>query len=49
MQKDEDKIHEFNIKGYEAIEKTVRSGNTSSRINLPADWIGKKVMVVRLE
>lgn len=43
-------IHEFNIYGYEAVEKTVASGNKSSaRINVPTSWQGKRVMVVRLE
>lgn len=43
-------LHEFRIVGIEAREFTVRSGsNTSARINVPAEWIGKKVMVVRVE
>lgn len=38
------------VDGYEAREFTVRSGNASSaRINVPLDWIGKKVLVIRLE
>ena len=42
--------HEFRIFGIEAREFTVRSGSqTSARINVPAEWIGKKVMLVRLE
>lgn len=42
--------HEFRIAGIEAREFTVRSGSqTSARINVPAEWIGKKVMLVRLE
>lgn len=41
--------HEFCIKGVEAREFVVRSGGTSARINVPVDWIGKRVMVVRLE
>lgn len=43
-------MHEFKINGYEAVEKTVASGNQSSaRINVPPSWQGKRVMVVRLE
>lgn len=43
-------VHHFGIAGYEAIEKTVASGNQSSaRINVPLAWQGKKVIVVRLE
>jgi len=42
--------HFFEISGYEALEKTVRSGNqSSSRVNLPPDWQGKRVMIVRLD
>lgn len=42
--------HDFSISGYEAIERTVTSANKSSgRIYLPNAWIGKRVMVVRLE
>ena len=42
--------HEFRIIGLEATEKRVVSGNnTSARINVPADKIGKRVMVVWLE
>jgi hypothetical protein len=43
-------IHEFKISGYEAVVKTVASGNKSSaRINVPPSWQGLRVMVVRLE
>lgn len=43
-------LHEFRIIGVEAVEKKVVSGNnTSARINVPADKIGKRVMVVWLE
>jgi len=42
--------HDFTIYGFEGREFTVRSGsNTSARINVPLEWIGKRVMVVRLE
>jgi len=42
--------HTFTITGFEAVEKTVTKGSqTSARINVPLDWEGKKVMVVRLE
>ena len=38
------------VDGYEAREFVVRSGNASSaRINVPVNWIGKKVLVIRLE
>ena len=45
-----DIIHEFRILGYEAIKKTVKSGsNTSGRVWVPLDWLGKRVMIIRLE
>jgi hypothetical protein len=40
----------FSISGYEAIERTVTPANKSSgRVYLPNAWIGKRVMIVRLE
>jgi len=46
---DEEQIHKFEIYGYEAVEKTVASGNKSSaRINVPPSWQGDTVMVVRM-
>lgn len=43
-------VQQFAINGYEAIERTVTPANKSSgRIYLPNAWIGKRVMVVRLE
>lgn len=42
--------HIFNLKGYNIEYKTVGGGNTSSsRVNLPLAWEGKKVAVVLLE
>jgi hypothetical protein len=42
--------HKFIIEGIESREFTIRSGsNTSARINVPLEWIGKRVMVIRLE
>lgn len=44
------RLHSFTIRGTEAREFIVRSGsNSSARINVPADWQGKRVMIVRLE
>ena len=43
-------MHKFNLDGYDIENKTVGKGNaTSSRINLPLSWEGKKVAVVLLE
>lgn len=42
--------HQFNVNGYEALIREVKSGsNSSSRINIPLAWKGKKVMVIRLD
>lgn len=42
--------HEFNLSGIEIKYKNVGRGNsTSSRINLPKKWEGKKVAIVLLE
>ena len=43
-------MHEFNLKGHDIKYKMVGSGNaSSSRVNLPLSWGGKKVAVVLLE
>ena len=43
-------MHIFNISGFEIKYKTVGKGNaSSSRINLPLSWEGKKVAVVLIE
>jgi len=43
-------LNKLTISGFESREFIVRSGsNSSARINVPLDWQGKKVMVVRLE
>ena len=43
-------MHKFNLEGYDIENKTVGKGNaSSSRINLPISWEGKKVAVVLLE
>jgi len=43
---------EFRALGYEAREYTVRPGagnQSSGRINVPKEWEGKRVMIVRLD
>ena len=43
-------MHKFNLEGYDIKNKIVGKGNaTSSRINLPLSWKGKKVAVILLE
>jgi len=37
----------FEVKGFEAIEKTVGVDHHCGRIYLPNKWIGEKVLVVR--
>ena len=43
-------MHIFNLDGHDIEHKTVGRGNaSSSRVNLPLSWVGKKVAVVLLE
>ena len=43
-------MHQFNFNGYALEEKIVGRGNaSSSRVNLPLSWVGKKVAVILLE
>jgi len=43
-------MHEFKLEGHDIEYKTVGRGNaSSSRVNLPKSWEGKKVAVVLLE
>ena len=43
-------MHIFSLGGYDIENKTVGRGNaSSSRVNLPLSWVGKKVAVVLLE
>lgn len=45
-----DMQQEYIIRGYEYVEKIVGVGNlTSSRVNLPAGWRGKRVKVILLD
>lgn len=41
--------HRFDIYGIESRVFTVRSGGTSARINVPLEWHGKRVVVIRLD
>ena len=43
-------MHKFDIRGVEIKYKIAGKGNaTSSRINLPKSWEGKKVVIIRVE
>ena len=43
-------LHKFTLHGYEALEKIVRTGDESAaRVNVPTYWVGKKVVVIRIE
>ncbi|MCK4678597.1 MAG: DUF2080 family transposase-associated protein [Bacteroidales bacterium] len=43
-------MHTFNLEGHEIKYKKVGRGNaSSSRVNLPASWEGKKIAIVLLE
>ena len=40
----------YDIEGYDLLTKTVGGGNaSSSRINLPLSWKGKRVKVILLD
>jgi len=39
----------FSVEGYHILHKTVAKGETSGRIYLPKDWIGKQVVVILKE
>lgn len=39
----------FSVEGYHILHKTVTKGETSGRIYLPKDWIGKQVVVILKE
>jgi len=41
--------HTFTIQGHEAIEKIVKAQGTSGRVYVPVDWVGKRVMIIRLD
>jgi putative transposon-encoded protein len=41
---------EVKVEVYQAIEKTVRAGtNTSGRVYLPKEWVGKTVKIFLME
>lgn len=43
-------MHQFNLDGYDILYKTVGRGNKSStRINLPLDWLDKDVAIILLD
>lgn len=43
-------VHDYHYRGYDSVEKLVGPGNaTSSRVNLPADWRGKRVRIIRID
>jgi len=42
-------VDTYQIQGYEMLTKTVFKSGTQARISLPANWIGKKVKIIRVE
>ena len=43
-------MHKFNLHGLDIMYKTAGAGNnSSSRVNLPKSWQGKKVAVILLD
>ena len=50
LQFPDEALKEYLITGYESTEKVVGPNNaTSSRVNLPVDWRGKRVHIIRLD
>jgi hypothetical protein len=42
--------HAFCVRGFEAIEKVPTAGSkTSARVYVPLSWMGKRVLIIRLE
>ena len=35
--------------GYARLERTVRHGGTSARVNVPKDWRGRRVVVIAVD
>lgn len=43
-------LREYHYQGFDSVEKIVGPGNaTSSRVNLPVDWRGKRVQVILID
>jgi len=40
---------DINCQGYEVVEKVAKQCATSARVLVPKHWIGKKVLVIRIE
>lgn len=43
------KTVEYRAEGYASLTRTVVSGGTSGRVNVPKNWIGKRAIVILLE
>ena len=46
---EENKPHEIKIEGFESIEKIAKGQGNSSRVYLPAKWVGHRILCVRLD
>ena len=44
-----DQEMEITLRGYQIIEKIVKNSNTSGRVYVPNEWVGKRVKVILLE
>jgi putative transposon-encoded protein len=40
---------EVKVEGFSIIERIVREGGNSARVNVPVDWVGRRVMVILLD
>jgi len=42
-------MRKFEVEGEELIEKEVKYGGGAGRIYVPKRWVGKRVVVIRIE
>lgn len=40
---------EVKVEGFSIIERIVREGGNSARVNVPVDWVGRRCMVILLD
>lgn len=46
---EENNPHEIRVVGFESIEKVAKGQGNSSRVYLPASWVGHRVLCVRID
>jgi len=46
---EENNPHEIRVEGFESIEKVAKGQGNSSRVYLPAKWVGHRILCIRLD